>query len=95
MFVRRLRASLALGLLLVAGDVSAQQLNDQQLITSLRRVSNAAPVIDPALLLQEANANVGKGVASQPNWSQLTNLSQLLVEIDFENDSIGDRTKLL
>lgn len=89
MFVRRLRNSLAICLLLAASGAGAQQLNDQQLITSLRQVSNAAPVIDPALLAQEAAANVGNGVAGQPNWSQLTVLSQLLVEIDFENDSVA------
>ncbi|CAN7415949.1 OmpA family protein [Phyllobacterium sp. LjRoot231] len=93
MFIRQLRAGVALGLLLVAGNASAQQLNNQQLISSLSQVSNAAPAIDPALLTQEANANVGKGVASQPNWSQLANLSQLLVEIDFENDSIAIEPK--
>ncbi|WP_271899497.1 OmpA family protein [Candidatus Phyllobacterium onerii] len=93
MFVRHLRAGLALGLLLAAGNASAQQLNNQQLISTLSQISKAAPVIDPALLTQEANANVGKGVAGQPNWSQLANLSQLLVEIDFENDSIAIEPK--
>jgi outer membrane protein OmpA-like peptidoglycan-associated protein len=93
MFVRRLQNSLALCLFLAASGAGAQQLSDQQLISSLRQVSNAARVIDPALLQQEAAANVGKGVASQPNWSQLTNLSQLLVEIDFENDSVAIEPK--
>jgi outer membrane protein OmpA-like peptidoglycan-associated protein len=89
MFVRQLRAGVALGLLLMAGIASAQQLSNQQLLSSLSQISKAAPVIDPALLMQEANANVGKGVSGQPSWSQLANLSQLLVEIDFENDSIA------
>lgn len=92
MFVRHLRAGLALGLL-ATGNASAQQLSNQQLISSLSQVSKAAPAIDPALLTQEANTNVGKGVASQPNWSQLVNLSQLLVEIDFENDFIAIEPK--
>ncbi len=92
-FVRRVGAGMALGLLLAAGNASAQQLNNQQLMSSLSQISNAAPVIDPALLAQEANANVGKGVAGQPSWSQLANLSQLLVEIDFENDSIAIEPK--
>jgi len=89
----RFRAGLALGVLLVAGGASAQQLSNQQLISSLSQVPKAAPAIDPALLTQEANANVGKGVAGQPSWSQLVNLSQLLVEIDFENDSIAIEPK--
>jgi outer membrane protein OmpA-like peptidoglycan-associated protein len=93
MFIRQLRAGAALGLLLFAGNASAQQLNHQQIVHSLSQLSKAAPTIDPALLAQEANANVGKGVASQPNWSQLANLSQLLVEIDFENDSIAIEPK--
>ena len=32
-------------------------------------------------------ANVGKGVATLPNWSQLATLPQLAVEINFANDS--------
>ena len=83
MFVRQLRAGVALGLLLMAGIASAQQLSNQQLLSSLSQISKAAPVIDPALLIQEANANVGKGVAGQP----------MLVEIDFENDSIAIEPK--
>jgi outer membrane protein OmpA-like peptidoglycan-associated protein len=93
MFIRQLRAGVALVLLLIAGNASAQQLNNQQIVHSLSQLSKAAPTIDPALLAQEANANVGNGVASQPNWSQLANLSQLLVEIDFENDSIAIEPK--
>jgi len=89
MLAHRLRAGLALGLLLAAGPVAAQQLTDRQLVTSLSQVSSEAPAIDIALLMEEANANVGKRVANQPNWSQLTHLAQLLVEIDFENDSVA------
>ncbi len=83
MFICQFRVAVALGFLLIAGNASAQQLSNQQLISSLSQISNAAPVIDPALLIQEANANVGKGVAGQP----------MLVEIDFENDSIAIEPK--
>jgi len=93
MFIRQLCAGVALSLLLAAGGASAQQLSNQQLISSLSQIAKTAPMIDPALLTQEANANVGKGVAGQPSWSQLANLSQLLVEIDFENDSIAIEPK--
>ena len=89
MFVRGFRRSLTLALLLAAGSAGAQQLSDKQLIASLGRVAQAAPVVDVGLLVQEVNANVGKGVATLPNWSQLANLAQLAFEIDFENDSIA------
>lgn len=87
MALRGLRYGLTLTLLLATGTAWAQQLSDKQLIASLGQASHTAPVVDVSLLVQEVNANVGKGVAALPNWSALTHLPQLAVEIDFENDS--------
>ncbi|HEY5819175.1 MAG TPA: OmpA family protein [Mesorhizobium sp.] len=89
MFGREIRNGLTLALLLAAGSAGAQQLSDKQLIASLGQVARTAPVVDVGLLVQEVNANVGKGVAALPNWSRLATLTQLAVEIDFENDSIA------
>lgn len=89
MSVRRLRNGLALALILAAGSAGAQQLSDKQLISTLGQVTETAPVVDVDLLIQEVNANIGKGVASLPNWSQLAQLPQLAVEIDFENNSVA------
>jgi outer membrane protein OmpA-like peptidoglycan-associated protein len=84
---------LTLGLLLAPCITLAQQLDNSQIMTTLGQVKSAAPAVDVALLVQEANANVGKGVASLPNWSKLSDLSQLIVEIDFENNSTAIEPK--
>jgi hypothetical protein len=63
MFIRGFRNSLALALFLAAGSAGAQQLSDKQLIASLGQVSQAAPVVDVGLLVQEVNASVGQGVS--------------------------------
>jgi outer membrane protein OmpA-like peptidoglycan-associated protein len=89
MSINRLRAFLAAGLLLVPGYVSSQELSDRQLVSTLGQVSGAAPAIDVSLLMQEAAASAGKGVASLPEWQTLSKLSQLIVEINFENDSVA------
>ncbi|MFI0844206.1 OmpA family protein [Mesorhizobium sp. IMUNJ 23232] len=93
MSLRRILAGLTLAVTVFAGSAEAQQLSDHQLIASLGKVKGAAPVVDVAILLQEANANVGKGVAGLPHWNQLAQLPQFAVEIDFENDSIAIEPK--
>lgn len=89
MFVRKLGHGLAVALLLAASSASAQQLSNQQIINTLGQAAAAAAQIDPSLLVQEVEANVGKGVVGQPAWGQLAQLAQLAVEIDFENDSVA------
>lgn len=88
----RLSALLTIGLIL-SGEALAQDLNDTQLVRALGRVESAAPAIDIALLVEEASASVGKGVASLPNWQRLSKLSQLIVDIEFENDSVAIEPK--
>src|SRR6478735_3354866 len=75
------------------GAASAQQLDNRQIIDSLSQLQDAAPAIDVAVLAQEVNANVGKGIAQLPNWSALATLPQFAVEIDFENNSIAIEPK--
>jgi len=84
---------LTVGLMMAPGQASAQELSDKQLIRTLGRVEGAAPAIDVALLVQEAAASAGKGVASLPDWQNLSKLSQLIVEIEFENDSVAIEPK--
>ncbi len=86
-------ALLTFGLMLSAGEGGAQQINDMQLVHTLGRVENAAPAIDVALLVEEAKASAGKGVANLPNWQKLSKLSQLIVDIEFENDSVAIEPK--
>jgi outer membrane protein OmpA-like peptidoglycan-associated protein len=93
MIAHGLRISMALGLLLAPSIASAQQLDNSQIMSTLGQVKAAASAVDVALLVEEANANVGKGVAALPNWSKLSELSQLIVEIDFENNSTAIEPK--
>ncbi|OCP19788.1 MULTISPECIES: OmpA family protein [unclassified Ensifer] len=86
-------ALLTIGLTLSSGQALAQELNDTQLVRTLGRIESAAPAIDIALLVEEASANAGKGVANLPNWQKLSKLSQLIVEIEFENDSVAIEPK--
>jgi outer membrane protein OmpA-like peptidoglycan-associated protein len=88
-YVRVLGATLALIILALPGRAAAQELSRQQIVTTLGRVTNNAPAIDVVVLAQEAEANVGKGVASLPDYANLAKLSQLIVEINFENDSVA------
>ncbi len=89
----RFSALLSIGLALVSSQAMAQELSDKQLVRTLGRVEGAAPAIDIAILVEEAAASAGKGVASLPHWQNLSKLSQLIVEIDFENDSVAIEPK--
>ena len=72
--------------LLWNGAASAEQITATAIITGLQGPVTTV-VVDPNALIAEVNANVGKGVASLPAWSQLANLTQLIVDIEFEFDS--------
>ncbi|MBY3174644.1 OmpA family protein [Rhizobium leguminosarum] len=89
----RLATMLAAGLLLAPGHPFAQELSGSQVVRTLGRLQGGAPAIDLALLMEEAAASAGKGVAALPDWQKLSKLSQLIVEIDFENDSIAIEPK--
>jgi outer membrane protein OmpA-like peptidoglycan-associated protein len=89
----RLGTMFAAGLLLAPGLSFSQELSGPQLVRTLDRVERAAPAIDIAVLMEEAAASAGKGVAALPDWQKLSKLSQLVVEIDFENDSIAIEPK--
>lgn len=83
------RSALALAVVLAAGAARAESLTHQELIKSLGQVANAAPVVDPAVLMEEVTANVGKGVAGLPNFTQLATMPQLTVVINFELNSVA------
>ncbi|MCB1499809.1 MAG: OmpA family protein [Bauldia sp.] len=82
-----LRGAIA-GLALLAAGVSAwpAQVTEQQIIVGLQGPA-VTVVVDPQALIAEVNANVGKGVANQPAWSQLSKLTQFIVDIEFEFNS--------
>ena len=89
MSVRSIYIGLSLAALLGVGAANAQQLTDRQLIGSLGQLAQDAPAVDVSVLLQEVNANVGKGVAQLPTWRLLAELPQLAVDIEFENNSVA------
>jgi outer membrane protein OmpA-like peptidoglycan-associated protein len=93
MYIARIHLLATSVLLLAAGYATAQQIDHKQLIGTLGRLEQAAPVVDVALLAEEVSANAGEGVANLPNWQNLSKLSQLIVEIDFENDSVAIEPK--
>jgi outer membrane protein OmpA-like peptidoglycan-associated protein len=89
MSVRSIYFGLSLAAFLGIGAANAQQLTDSQLIGSLGQLAQDAPAVDVGVLLQEVNANVGKGVAQLPTWRLLAELPQLAVDIEFENNSVA------
>jgi outer membrane protein OmpA-like peptidoglycan-associated protein len=84
-----LRSVFALSVMFFPAAAHADSLTERELITTLGQVEAAAPAVDPALLMEEVNANVGKGLTGLPNWSQLASMSQLNVEINFELGTVA------
>ncbi|MQB35009.1 OmpA family protein [Rhizobium rhizogenes] len=67
----------------------AQQVTEQRITSSLGKLTTAAPIIDVALLREEAANGAGKDMTGLPNWGKVAQLPQMVVEIDFQNDSVG------
>lgn len=63
-----------------------QQLSEQRIVSSLGKLTAAAPIVDVAILRQEAMS--GKAIEALPNWSKVAKLPQMIVEINFRNDSV-------
>lgn len=89
MNTRLLARALSLALFLGVVPASAQQMSEHQLIGSLQQATAAAPAVDIGVLIQEINANSGKGIAELPAWHQLAQLPQFTLDIEFENNSVG------
>jgi outer membrane protein OmpA-like peptidoglycan-associated protein len=79
--------------LLPAGISLAQEVSQQRIISGLGKLKAAAPVIDVELLRQEAINGAGKQMTALPNWSKIAKLPQMVVEINFENDSVAIEPK--
>lgn len=79
--------------LLPAGISLAQDVSQQRIISGLGKLKAAAPVIDVELLRQEAISGTGKQMSALPNWSKIAKLPQMVVEINFENDSVAIEPK--
>ena len=75
------------GVMIVSSAAWAAEITEVQIINGLQGGPAVTVVVDPAALMAEVNANVGKGAAALPSWGQLANLTQLVVDIEFEYNS--------
>jgi outer membrane protein OmpA-like peptidoglycan-associated protein len=89
MSIRRICAVIFVGTLLAPVYAFPQEVTQQRIITGLANASKVAPKIDVELLRQQAAQNPSGSVAALPNWANLAKLSQMVVEINFVNDSVA------
>lgn len=75
------------------GIAGAQQVSHERIVSGLNKLTAAAPVIDIELLRQEAMNSGGADISGLPNWSKINKLPQMVVEIDFENNSVAMEPK--
>ncbi|WP_423228410.1 OmpA family protein [Rhizobium tumorigenes] len=88
-----LLAAVAMAASIVPTAGSAQQVTEQRITSSLGKLTGAAPIVDVELLRQEAAGGAGKQMSGLPNWSKVAKLPQMVVEIDFVNDSVAIEPK--
>ena len=80
--------------LLIAGIVVpslalSQEVSQERIVKGLGKLTSAAPAIDLEILRQEAVNGGNKPMSALPNWSRIAKLPQMVVEINFENDSVA------
>lgn len=80
--------AILLGTSAAPGAALAQEVSEQRIVSGLGKLIEAAPIVDIAILRQEAMNADGKTMASLPNWSKIEKLPQMVVEINFKNDSV-------
>lgn len=89
MSIRRISAALVAGLMLLPVSAFAQEVSQQRIITSLDNAGKVAPKIDVELLKQQAAQDPAGSAAGLPDWAKLAQLSQLVVELNFVNNSVA------
>ncbi|MND89738.1 Outer membrane porin F precursor [compost metagenome] len=67
----------------------AQEVSQERIVNGLGKLTAAAPAIDIEILRQEAVNGGDKPMSALPNWGRLAKLPQMVVEINFENDSVA------
>jgi outer membrane protein OmpA-like peptidoglycan-associated protein len=72
---------------------AAQEVSRERIVTGLNKLTAAAPIIDVEVLRQEALNSGGAEMSGLPNWSKIEKLPQMVVEIDFENNSVAIEPK--
>ena len=83
---RKLAGAFAGIMFAASAATAAEQITEVQIINGLQGPA-VTVVVDPVALMAEVNANVGKGAAALPSWGQLSQLTQLVVDIEFEYNS--------
>ena len=78
---------------LLSGIADAQQVSQERIVSGLGKLTAAAPVVDLELLRQEALRSGGAPMSGLPNWSKIEKLPQMVVEIDFQNNSTAIEPK--
>jgi len=74
---------------LFSGFASAQEVSQERIVKGLGKLRAAAPAIDLEILRQEAINGGSQPMSALPNWKRIGKLPQMVVEIDFENDSVA------
>ncbi|MBW9080693.1 OmpA family protein [Rhizobium pusense] len=72
-----------------AGLALSQDVSQERIVKGLGKLTSAAPAIDLEILRQEAIAGGDKPMSALPNWKRIAKLPQMVVEINFENDSVS------
>ncbi|OWV96992.1 OmpA family protein [Rhizobium sp. R693] len=84
--------ALAAGILL-PGLAFAQEVSQERIVKGLGKLTAAAPAIDVEILRQEAISGGDKPMSALPNWKRIAKLPQMVLEINFENDSVAIQPK--
>lgn len=75
--------------MVVSGTASAQEVSQERIVKGLGKLTAAAPAINVEILRQEAVNGGDKPISALPNWGRIAKLPQMVVEINFENDSVA------
>jgi outer membrane protein OmpA-like peptidoglycan-associated protein len=75
--------------ILIPSLASGQEVSQERIIKGLGKLTSAAPAIDLEILRQEAINGGDRPMSGLPNWKRIAKLPQMVVEINFENDSVA------
>lgn len=67
----------------------SQEVSQERIVEGLGKLTMAAPAIDLEILRQEAIDGRDQPMSALPNWKKIAKLPQMVVEINFENDSVA------
>lgn len=88
----KMMVALAAGMLFPA-LAFAQEVSQERIVKGLGKLTAAAPAVDVEILRQEAISGGDKAMSALPNWKRIAKLPQMVLEINFENDSVAIQPK--